>query len=49
MLSENSFLVNPYLIEAKNVKILYNYKIQDPVDRRLMGDGFNIQELWSLS
>jgi hypothetical protein len=47
--NEQSYLVNPHIIESKNVKILKNYKLQDPLDRRLIGDEFNIPELWSLS
>jgi len=46
---DKSYLVNPFIIESKNVKILNSYYIQDQVDNRLIGDEFNIPELWSLS
>jgi len=38
---EKSYLVNPCIIESKNVKILNNYKIQDSSDRKLIGDEYN--------
>lgn len=49
MFDDNSFLVNPQLTKNENMKIFPDYKLINKYDTRLIGDEFNIQELWFLS